>query len=59
VGRLAREEVIAKREIARLRRKKLFDVDIPLFFLLSEGRVSLWQEEFFGKIFAQVSRAEE
>jgi len=56
---LAREEVMTMREIARLLGKGLLDIYIPLLFLMSEGRVSLWQEEFFGEIFVQAYRAED
>jgi chromatin segregation and condensation protein Rec8/ScpA/Scc1 (kleisin family) len=35
--------------------KGLLDIYIPLLFLMSEGRVLLWQEEFFGEIFVQAS----
>ena len=53
------EEVMTMREIARMLGKGLLDIYIPLLFLMSEGRVLLWQEEFFGEIFVQASRAED
>ncbi|MBP1929485.1 segregation and condensation protein A [Methanolinea mesophila] len=55
---LAGEEVMTLREIAALLGKGLLDIYIPLLFLMSEGRVMLWQEEFFGEIFVQASRVE-
>jgi segregation and condensation protein A len=57
--RLAREEVMTMREIARMLGKRLLDIYIPLLFLMSEGRVLLWQEEFFGEIFVQASGAQD
>jgi segregation and condensation protein A len=56
---LAREEIMTMREIARLLGKRLLDIYIPLLYLMSEGRVSLWQEEFFGEIFVQAYRPED
>ncbi len=56
---LEREEVMTLREIALLLGKRLLDIYIPLLFLMSEGRVSLWQEEFFGEIFVQACRLED
>jgi segregation and condensation protein A len=54
---LAREEVMTLRDIARMLGKGLLDIYIPLLFLMSEGRVLLWQEEFFGEIFVQAVQA--
>jgi segregation and condensation protein A len=56
---LGREEVMTMREIAAMLGKGLLDIYIPLLFLMSEGRVLLWQEEFFGEIFVQASGAED
>ncbi|MDD1719815.1 MAG: segregation/condensation protein A [Methanoregulaceae archaeon] len=42
---------ISLREIAARLGWTLPDVYIPLLFLVSEGRLSLWQEEFFGELF--------
>jgi segregation and condensation protein A len=50
---LVRDEVMTMREIARMLGKGLLDIYIPLLFLMSEGRVLLWQEEFFGEIFVR------
>jgi len=57
--RIAREEMLARREIAPVLRKGLLDADTPLLFPMSRGRGSLWQEASFEQIFAQASRAEE
>lgn len=42
---------ISLREIAARLGWTLASVYIPLLFLVHEGRLSLWQEEFFGEIF--------
>ena len=52
------EGVITLRELAALLGKRIIEVYIPLLFLMSEGKLTLWQEEFFGEILVGACRAE-
>jgi segregation and condensation protein A len=52
------EGVITLHELAALLGKRIFEVYIPLLFLMSEGKLTLWQEEFFGEILVSACRAE-
>ena len=52
------EGVVTLHELAVLLGKRIFEVYIPLLFLMSEGKVTLWQEEFFGEIMVSACRAE-
>ena len=51
---IAAEGVLTLRELARLLGKGQIEVFIPLLFLMAEGKLVLWQEEFFGEVFVQV-----
>jgi segregation and condensation protein A len=57
--RFAIEGIMTIREIAELLGRGLIDIYIPLLFLMSEGKLMIWQDEFFGEIFVQMCRAEE
>ena len=50
--------VVTLHELAALLGKRIYDVYIPLLFLMSEGKLTLWQEEFFGEIMVSACRAE-
>lgn len=52
------EGVITLHELAALLGKRIVEVYIPLLFLMSEGKLTLWQEEFFGEIMVGACRAE-
>ena len=52
------EGVVTLHELAALLGKRVFEVYIPLLFLMSEGKLTLWQEEFFGEIMVSPCRAE-
>lgn len=56
---ISTEGVMTLHELARLLGKGLIDVYIPLLYLMFEGKLSLWQEEFFGEIMVQTCRAGE
>lgn len=51
--------IMTLEELAELMGKRVIDVYIPLLYLMFEGKLSLWQEEFFGQVFVQVWRAED
>lgn len=51
------EGVMTLQELATIMGKGILDVYIPLLYLMFEGKLSMWQEEFFGEIFVQVERA--
>jgi segregation and condensation protein A len=55
---IAAEGVVTLHELAALLGKRIFEVYIPLLFLMSEGKLTLWQEEFFGEILVSACRAE-
>ncbi|HUU75980.1 MAG TPA: ScpA family protein [Methanoregulaceae archaeon] len=57
--RLSEEEVMTLHELAELLGKSIAEVYIPLLFLMFEGKLAIWQDEFFGEIFVQACRAEE
>jgi Uncharacterized conserved protein len=57
--RFALEGIMTLREIAELLGQGMIDIYIPLLFLMSEGKLMIWQDEFFGEIFVQMCRAEE
>jgi segregation and condensation protein A len=57
--RFAIEGIMTMREIADLLGRGIIDIYIPLLFLMSEGKLMIWQEEFFGEIFVQMCSAEE
>ncbi len=50
--------VVTLHDLAALLGKRIYDVYIPLLFLMSEGKLTLWQEEFFGEIMVSLCRAE-
>jgi segregation and condensation protein A len=52
------EGVVTLHELAALLGKRVFEVYIPLLFLMSEGKLTIWQEEFFGEIMVSPCRAE-
>jgi segregation and condensation protein A len=56
---IAAEGVMTLHELAALLGKGIFEVYIPLLYLMSEGKLSLWQEEFFGEIMVQACSAGE
>lgn len=45
-------------ELAALLGKGVLDVYIPLLYLMFEGKLVLWQEEFFGEILVQACMPE-
>jgi segregation and condensation protein A len=55
---IAAEGVVTLHELASLLGKGVIDVYIPLLYLMSEGKLALWQEEFFGEILVQACGAE-
>jgi segregation and condensation protein A len=55
---ISTEGVVTLHELAALLGKRIFEVYIPLLFLMSEGKLTLWQEEFFGEILVSTCRAE-
>jgi segregation and condensation protein A len=55
---IAAEGVVTLHELAALLGKRIFEVYIPLLFLMAEGKLVLWQEEFFGEIMVSACRAE-
>jgi segregation and condensation protein A len=50
---IAAEGVMTLHELAALLGKGVLDVYIPLLYLMFEGKLVLWQEEFFGEIMVQ------
>ena len=56
--RLSEEGVMTLREIAEILGKGIVEIYIPLLFLMFEGKLALWQDEFFGEVFVQSFRAE-
>jgi segregation and condensation protein A len=50
---IATEGVMTLHELAKLLGKGLIEVYIPLLYLMFEGKLVLWQEEFFGEIMVQ------
>jgi segregation and condensation protein A len=56
---IASEGVMTLHELATLLGKGLIDVYIPLLYLMFEGKLVLWQEEFFGEIMIQGASAGE
>jgi segregation and condensation protein A len=52
---IAAEGVVTLHELAALLGKKVYEVYIPLLYLMFEGKLSLWQEEFFGEILVQTA----
>jgi len=50
---IAAEGLVTLRELARLLGKGIIEVYIQLLFLMAEGKLVLWQDEFFGEIFVQ------
>jgi len=57
-SRLAEEGVMTLREIAEILGKGIVEIYIPLLFLMFEGKLALWQDEFFGEVFVQACPAE-
>lgn len=55
---IAAEGVVTLHELAALLGKDVLEVYIPLLYLMSEGKLSLWQEEFFGEVLVQACSAE-
>ena len=55
---ITKNGVVTLHELAALLVKRIYDVYIPLLFLMSEGKLTLWQEEFFGEIMVRSCRAE-
>jgi segregation and condensation protein A len=51
------EGVMTLHQLASIMGKGILDVYIPLLYLMFEGKLSMWQDEFFGEIFVQVERA--
>ena len=58
-GIIATEGVMTLHELAALLGKGLIEVYIPLLYLMFEGKLVLWQEEFFGEIMVQGAKAGE
>jgi segregation and condensation protein A len=54
---IAAEGIITLHELAALLGKGIFEVYIPLLYLMFEGKLCLWQEEFFGEILVQACSA--
>ena len=50
---ISAEGVMTLHELAALLGKGVLDVYIPLLYLMSDGKLVLWQEEFFGEILVQ------
>ena len=57
-GTIATEGVMTLHELAALLGKRIVEVYIPLLYLMFEGKLVLWQEEFFGEIMVGACRAE-
>lgn len=55
--RLEQEGLMTLEELAEMMGKRIIEVYIPLLYLMFEGKVTLWQDEFFGQLFVQVWRA--
>ena len=51
--------IMTLEELAEMMGKRIIDVYIPLLYLMFEGKLALWQDEFFGQVFVQVWRAED
>jgi segregation and condensation protein A len=51
--------VMCQCEIADLLGRGMIDIYIPLLFLMSEGKLMIWQDEFFGEIFVRMCCADE
>jgi len=56
---IEKEGVMTLEELAEMMGRRMVDVYIPLLYLMFEGKLSLWQDEFFGQIFIQIWRADE
>lgn len=56
-ARLEEEGVMTLQELAEMMGKRIIEVYIPLLYLMFEGKISLWQDEFFGQVFVQAWRA--
>lgn len=54
---LEEEGVMTLEELAGMMGRGVVDVYIPLLYLMFEGKVSIWQDEFFGQLFVQIWRA--
>jgi len=54
---IEKKGIMTLEELAEMMGKRIIDVYIPLLYLMFEGKLSLWQDEFFGQIFIQVWRA--
>jgi len=50
--------IVTLSELCRHLEKSPPEIYIPLLFLMSEGRVNLWQEEFFGELFIAAAEGE-
>ena len=50
--------VVTLSELASILGWKVPEVYIPLLFLMAEGRLSFWQEEFFGEVIVAGSEDE-
>ncbi len=51
--------IMTLEELAEMMGKRIIDVYIPLLYLMFEGKLALWQDEFFGQVFVHVWRAED
>lgn len=54
---LEQEGLMTLEELAEMMGKRIIEVYIPLLYLMFEGKVTLWQDEFFGQLFVQIWRA--
>jgi segregation and condensation protein A len=57
-SQIEQEGVMTLEELAAIMGKPIVDVYIPLLYLMSEGKLCLWQEEFFAEVFVQMPRAD-
>jgi segregation and condensation protein A len=55
---IEKQGIMTLEELADLMGRRIIDVYIPLLYLMFEGKLSLWQDEFFGQVFIQVWRAD-
>ncbi|OPX67420.1 MAG: segregation and condensation protein A [Methanoregulaceae archaeon PtaB.Bin056] len=56
---IEKQGIMTLKELAEMMGKRIIEVYIPLLYLMFEGKLSLWQDEFFGEVFVQVWRAED
>jgi segregation and condensation protein A len=55
---IAAEGVVTLHELASLLGKGILEVYIPLLYLMFEGKLAIWQEEFFGEVMVQACGVE-